>query len=105
MLKITGSSVASAFRVDDDEVVGGNSGAGAENGESIIKQKVDSITSDNWLDSRGGFYKSPRRVCDLVDVFSLDLASKLPEYIRINNCAIELVNANEFIRLSKLPPQ
>ena len=34
MLKITGSSVASAFRVDDDEVVGGGGAAGAESGES-----------------------------------------------------------------------
>ena len=44
MLKITGSSVASAFRVDDDEVVGGGGGdAGA--GGSIVKQKVGSIVS------------------------------------------------------------
>ena len=40
MLKTTGSSVASAFRVDDNEVVGGGGGAGA--GGSVVKQKVGS---------------------------------------------------------------
>ena len=35
MLKITGSSVAPAFRVDDDEVVGGSGGAGVESGENV----------------------------------------------------------------------
>ena len=35
MLKTTGSSVASASRVDDDEVVGGGGGAGAESGGSV----------------------------------------------------------------------
>ena len=34
MLKTTGSSIAFAFRVDDDEVVGGG-GAGAESCESV----------------------------------------------------------------------
>ena len=43
MLKTTGSSVASAFRVDDDEVVGGGGAAGAESGESILKRKLGSI--------------------------------------------------------------
>ena len=43
MLKTTGSSVASAFRDDDNEVVGGSSAAGAESGESVLKQKVGSI--------------------------------------------------------------
>ena len=47
MFKTTGSSVASAFRVDDDEIVGGGGYAGAENGGSIIEQKVSSIISDN----------------------------------------------------------
>ena len=65
MSKTTGSSVASASRVDDDEVVGDDGGAGAENGGSIVEQKVSSITSDNWLDSRGDSYKGPRRVCQL----------------------------------------
>ena len=105
VLQATGSSVALAFRVDDDRVVGGGGGAGAENSGSIVKQKVDSITSDNWLDSRGGSYESPRQVCDLVDVFSLDLASELPEHTGINDRAIKLVNTNGFIRPSKLPPQ
>ena len=57
MLKTTGSSIVSAFRVDDNEVVGSGGGAGAENGGSIVEQKVDSITSNNWLDSRGRSYK------------------------------------------------
>ena len=35
--------------------------------------------------------------------FSSDLASKLPEYTRINNHSIELVDANGFIRPSKFP--
>ena len=34
--------------------------------------------------------------------FSPDLASKLPEYTEINNYSIELVDANGFIRPSKL---
>ena len=38
MLKTTGSSVASAFRVDDDEI--GSVGAGAEGGGSVVKPKV-----------------------------------------------------------------
>ena len=105
MLKITESFVASAFRVDDNEVIVGSGGAGAENGGSIVERKVYSITLDNWLDSRGGSYENFRRVCDIVDIFSLDLASKLPEHTRINDRAIKLAHANGFIRLSKLPLQ
>ena len=41
ILKTTGSSVASAFEVDDDEVGGG--GAGAESGGSVVKRKVGLI--------------------------------------------------------------
>ena len=41
MLKTTGSSVASASRVDDDEVVGGGS-AGAENGRRSNKKRPNS---------------------------------------------------------------
>ena len=103
-MKITESSVTSAFRVDDDEVVVGG-GAGAEHGRGMVERKVDSIASDNWLDSRGGSHNSPQRVCDLVEVFSLDLASKLPEHTGINDYAIELVNANGFIRSFKLISQ
>ena len=44
MLKTIESSVVSAFRVDDDEVVGGVGDAGA--GGSIVERKVGSIT---WL--------------------------------------------------------
>ena len=36
MLKTTGSSIASAFRVDDDEVVGGG-GAGADGCGSVCQ--------------------------------------------------------------------
>ena len=36
MLKTTGSSIASAPRVDDDEVVGGGS-AGAKSDKNIVK--------------------------------------------------------------------
>ena len=46
MLKTIGSSVASAFRVDDDEIVGGGGGAGA--GESVLKRKVSSIVLSTW---------------------------------------------------------
>ena len=42
---------------------------------------------------------------NFADVFSPDLVSKLPEHTGINDRAIELVNANRFIRPSKLPPQ
>ena len=47
--------------------------------------------------------KVPVKYADFADVFSPDLASKLPEYTRINNHAIELVDAKKFIRLSKSP--
>ena len=40
---------------------------------------------------------------DFVDVFSSDLASKLPDYTGINDHSIELIKANGFIRPSKLP--
>ena len=40
---------------------------------------------------------------DYADVFSPDLASGLPENTGINNRAIELVDASEFMRLSKSP--
>ena len=42
MLKITGSSIASAFRVDDDEVVGGG-GAGAESCGNICQRVHQTI--------------------------------------------------------------
>ena len=40
---------------------------------------------------------------DFADVFSPDLASGLSEHTRINDCAIELVDANKFMRSSKSP--
>ena len=42
MLKTTGSSIASASRVDDNEVVGGG-GAGAESGESVCQRVYQTI--------------------------------------------------------------
>ena len=51
--------------------------------------------------------KTPMKIsveyADFADVFFPDLASKLPEHIGINDYAIELINANRFIRPSKLP--
>ena len=40
---------------------------------------------------------------DFTDVFSPDLASGLPGHTGINDCAIELVDTNEFMRPSKSP--
>ena len=40
---------------------------------------------------------------DFIDVFSPDLTSELPEHIKTKDCAIELVDVNGFIRLSKSP--
>ena len=40
---------------------------------------------------------------DFANVFFPDLASELPKYTGVNNHVIELVNANGFIRPSKLP--
>ena len=77
MMKTIRSSVASASRVDDDEVVGGAS-AGAESGGSVVKHKVGSIVPVKYTDF----------------AFSLDLTSKLPEHTGNNNHAIELVNDN-----------
>ena len=37
MLKTTGSSIVSAFRVDDDEVVDSGNGVGAESVGSVVK--------------------------------------------------------------------
>ena len=47
--------------------------------------------------------KVPDEYVDFADVFSLDLASKLPEHTGINDHSIELVDANKFIRPSKSP--
>ena len=92
MLKTTGSSVVSASKVDIDEVVGGDD-AGAKSGESIVKRKVGSITPT----------KIPVVYTNFANVFSPDLASELPERTGVNDYAMELVNAIEFIRLSKSP--
>ena len=45
--------------------------------------------------------KVPVKYTDFANMFSLDLASKLPEHTGINNHAIELVEADGFIRPSK----
>ena len=47
--------------------------------------------------------KVPVEYADFADVFSLDLASELPEYTEINDHSIELVDANGFNRPSKSP--
>ena len=47
--------------------------------------------------------KVPVEYANFVDVFSPDLASKLPDHTRINDHSIELVDANGFIRSSKSP--
>ena len=61
MLKITGSSVASAFRVDDNEIVGGD-GIGAESGGSIVEQKVGLIVYNHpeYPENEEGVYPSRR---------------------------------------------
>ena len=111
MLKTTGSSVASAFRVDDNEVVGGGGGAGA--GESVVERKVGSIVHNHpeylkdeksvhlsLRPQRAGLIakEAPTKVfveyADIADMSSSDLVSKLPEHIGINDYAIELVDAN-----------
>ena len=47
--------------------------------------------------------KVPVEYADFANVFSPDLASELPEHTGINDYAIELVDADGFIRPSKLP--
>ena len=47
--------------------------------------------------------KVPVEYADFADVFSPDLASKLPEHIGINDYAIELVDVDGFIRPSNSP--
>ena len=78
MLKTIGSSVASAFRVDNNEVGGGD--AIAESGGGVVKQKMGLIASTKVLIKYANF------------AISSDLASKLPEHTRINNHAIMLVD-------------
>ena len=120
MLKTTGSSIASAFRVDDNEIVGGGGGVGA--GGNVVKQKVGSIVRNHpeYSEDKEGVYPSfrpqkasliakeastkvPVKYADFADVFSPDLASKLLEHAGVNDHVIEMVNANEFIRPSKSP--
>ena len=55
------------------------------------------------LIAEGAPTKVPAEYADFADVFSLNLASKLPQHTGINDHAIELVNANKFIRPSKSP--
>ena len=79
MLKTTGLFIASAFGVNDDEVVGGGDGAGAESG-SVVERKVGLIAPTKVSIKYANF------------AFSLDLASKLPEHTRINDHTIELID-------------
>ena len=93
MLKTTGSSVASASRVDDDEVVG-DGGAGAKSGGSVVERKVDSIVRNHpeYPEDEEGVHPSlrpqkagliaeetptnvPAEYADSADVFSLTLGS------------------------------
>ena len=46
--------------------------------------------------------KVPIEYADIADVFSPDLSSKLPVHTGINDYAIKLIDANGFIRPSKL---
>ena len=120
ILKTTRSSVVSAFRVDDNEVVGGGGGAGA--GGSVVKRKVGSIVRNypEYPEDKEGVYPSlrpqrtsliakeaptkvPVKYANFADVFSPDLASKLPEHAGVNNHVIKLINANKFIRPFKSP--
>ena len=48
ILKITGLSVALAFKLDDDEVIGGGGAAEAESGESVLERKVGFIVLSTW---------------------------------------------------------
>ena len=118
MLKRTGLSIVSAFRVDDNKVVGGSGGAGA--GKSIVEQKVSSIICNHreYLKDEEGVHPSlkPQKAgliakeastkvfvdyANFADVFSLDLAFGLPKHTRINDLTIKLVDVNEFIKPSK----
>ena len=120
MLKTTGSSIASAFRVDHDEVVGGGDSAGAENGGSVVERKVGSIVCNHpeypedekdihpsLRPQRAGLIteKAPVKVpVEYVDfAFFPDLASELPEHTGIKDRSLELVDANGFIRPSMSP--
>ena len=108
ILKTTGSSVASAFGVDDNEVVGGG-GAGAESGKSVVEQKVDSIVSNHadypeeeesvhlsLRPQRANLIAKKAPIKVLVKyadfVFSSNLVSELSKHTGINNDIIELVN-------------
>ena len=68
MLKTTGSSIASAFRVDNNEVVGGGGGAGA--GGSVVKQKVGSIVLSTWTTRKVSTHLF--RACQLCILSGLD---------------------------------
>ena len=121
MLKRTGSSVASASRADDNEVVGGGD-ARAESGGSVdgldasrkksTKSKSQTKSGLNCTEytedeedvhssrrpQRAGLIakEAPIKVsveyADFANVFSLDLAFELPEHNGINNHPIGLVD-------------
>ena len=120
MLKTIGSSVASAFRVDDNEVISCSGGVGAESGGSVVEQKLGSIVHNHpeYPEDEEAVHPSlrPQRAGLIVEeastkvsvkyanfAFSQDLASELPEHPGINDYSIALVNANRFIRPSKSP--
>ena len=108
MLKTIGLSIASASRVNGNEIIDGG-GAGAESGRSVIKQKVDSIVCNHLVypkhkedvhsslkPQRAGLIaeKAPTKIPVKYANFAffLNLAFKLSKYIGINNHAVELVN-------------
>ena len=109
MLKTTRLSVASAFRVDENEIVSSGGGAGAESGRSLIKQKLSPIIYNypEYPKDKKDFHaffrpqkagliaeealtKVPVKYANFA--FSLDLASKLPKPTGINNHSIKLVD-------------
>ena len=77
----------------------------------VVKMLVDRICQGVHLSrkpQRAGLIteeaptKVPVEYANFADVFSLDLFG-LPKHTRINDCAIKLVDANEFMRPSKSP--
>ena len=120
MLKTTGSSVTSAFRIDDNEIISGGCSARADG--SVVKQKVCSILRNHpgYPEDEKDVHPSLRpqkaeliakevptkvlvKYADFADVFFPDLASELPEHAGVDDHVIELIDANEFIRPSKSP--
>ena len=125
MLKTTGLSVASTFRVDNNKVVGDGGSAGAKSGGSVggldasKKSRMENrLIRTEYPEDEKGIHlsckpqragliakKTPTKVsikyADFADVFFPNMASKLPKHTEINKYAIKLVDTNKFIRPSK----